>query len=175
MDKTVNDLDVWLDDMANASLPGGVAAGALAGAMGAALIAKAGRVSLRHGTPNAAVADMVTTADDGRRHLAHLVQADVEAYRKVLHQEGAEAWLAATQVPVQLAEISHALLGQLHRVCLECWPGVAVDLEIGIDLLEVARASGLRAARENISYLESGPAADGQRHRLAALAKEIET
>ena len=67
MIETVNDLNVWLDGMAGAALPGGVAAGALAGAMGAALIAKAGRVSMRHSTPEAAVADMVAIAERGRR------------------------------------------------------------------------------------------------------------
>jgi len=175
MDKTVNDLDTWLNDMASAALPGGVAAGALAGAMGAALIAKAGRVSMRHSTPEAAVADMVAIADRGRRELARLVQADVDAYRKVLRQRSVATWLAATGVPLQVAEISHSLLGQLHRLCAECWPGVAVDLEIGIDLLEVARAAGLRAVRENLPYLESSPEADGQRRRLAALAEEMET
>ena len=175
MSETVNDLDVWLDDMAGAALPGGVAAGALAGAMGAALIAKAGRVSLRRGTPEGAVADMVAIADSGRRELMRLVQADVDAYRKVLHKQGLTAWLAATGVPLQVAEISHKLLGQLDRLCQECWPGIAVDLEIGIDLLKVARAAGLIAARDNLSYLESRPEADGLRRRLEALAEEVET
>jgi formiminotetrahydrofolate cyclodeaminase len=174
VDRTANDLDVWLNDMAGAALPGGVAAGALAGAMGAALIAKAGRVSLRHGTPQAAVADMVALADEGRRELAHLVQADVDAYRKVLQQRSVATWLAATGVPLQVAEISHRMLGQLDHLCQGCWPGVAVDLEIGIDLLKAARAAGLRAARENLSYLESRPEADGQRRRLVALAEEVE-
>lgn len=172
MDKTVNDLDVWLDNMASGSLPGGVAAGALAGAMGAALIAKAGRVSLRHDTAEAAVANMVAIADAGRRELARLVQADVDAYRKVLRQQSVAAWLAATGVPLQVAEICDRLLGQLDRLCAECWPGVAVDLEIGVDLLEIARAAGVRAARANLSNLESQPEADGQRRRLAVLEKE---
>jgi formiminotetrahydrofolate cyclodeaminase len=174
MNVTVNDLDVWLDDMAGASLPGGVAAGALAGAMGAALIAKAGRVSLRHGAPETALAGMIAFAEEGRRELGRLVQADVEAYRKVLKQESVAAWLAATGVPLQVAEVSHELLGQLERLCQECWPGVAVDLEIGIDLLKAARAAGLRAVRENLSYLESKPEAEGQRRRLSALVEEIE-
>jgi formiminotetrahydrofolate cyclodeaminase len=169
----MNDLDRWLDDMAAAALPGGVAAGALAGAMGAALIAKAGRVSLRRGTPQAAVADMVAVADKGRHELMRLVQADVEAYRKVLQERRVSAWLEATGVPLQVAEISHTLLGQLDRLCEECWPGIAVDLEIGIDLLEAARAAGLRAARENLAFLEMKSEADGLRRRLEALIQEV--
>lgn len=160
--------------MAGAALPGGVAAGALAGAMGAALIAKAGRVSRKRGTPEMAVTDMVAIADAGRRELMCLVQADVDAYRKVLVEKGVSAWLAATGVPLQVAEISHRLLGQLHRLCEECWPGIAVDLEIGIDLLEVARAAGLRAARENLSFLETRSEAEDLRRRLEALILEVE-
>ncbi|MBN1660662.1 MAG: cyclodeaminase/cyclohydrolase family protein [Anaerolineae bacterium] len=170
----MNDLDIWLDDMANAALPGGVAAGALAGAMGAALITKAGRVSLRRGTPEAAVADMIAAAEEGRRELAHLVQADVNAYRQVLRQRNVATWLAATEVPLQVAEISHRMLGQMDRLCQACWPGVAADLEIGIDLLKASRAAGLRAARENLSYLQSRPEADGLRRRLVALTEEVE-
>jgi formiminotetrahydrofolate cyclodeaminase len=160
MIKSVGELSVWLDDMADQPLPGGVSAAALAAAMGAALCAKAARVTLRQGDVNdgdrATWEAIVDRASEGRSALVRLVEADQQAYQAVLDivdpVTSIRIWQAATEVPVEVAEASQSLLAE--RAFLEgvCWSSVRVDLDVGLRLLEVGLYAGLRAAEANLAW-----------------------
>ena len=152
-------LSGWLDDMAVHPLPGGVSAAALASAMGAALCAKAARVTLQrrpqddtnHRTDLVALVD---SARDNRLALVRLAAEDEQVYRAVLdageQASRDRAWQAATEVPIGVAEISQSMLAGLATLENVCWPSVRVDLEIGIGLLEAGVQAGLRAAEANL-------------------------
>jgi formiminotetrahydrofolate cyclodeaminase len=152
----VKDLEAWLDDLSAKPLPGGVAAAAVAAAMGSALMAKAARVTLRQQRrPNAgrtALEAVLDLAQARRAELLELATADEQAYRAVLEPSGAadEAWRAATEVPIRVAEACHSLLDQMPAILGLCWPPVRTDLEIGGWLLEIGARAGVAAAESNV-------------------------
>jgi len=172
----VTNWEVWLADVSNRTLPGGVAVGALAAAMGAALAAKAIRVTLARGrlSPDERQAFEAAAGAmrEGQVALLGLVEADQEAFRRVLSvgkgpvgvgkgpvgagkgpvagDERRDAWLAATDVPIRVAETCRDLLGQLSSLHESCLPVVLVDVEIGTHLLLAGLDTGVRAARANL-------------------------
>jgi formiminotetrahydrofolate cyclodeaminase len=157
----IQDLESWLHDVANESLPGSVAAAAIAAAMGAALIAKAIRVTLQRQTLNASdrvgLEATLGQAQRQQRELVRLAEADEEAYREVLDKErlptDAPARRAArqraTETPMRLAERCQSLLSNLPQVLETCWPAVRSEAKTGGWLLEVGVRAGLLAAEIN--------------------------
>ncbi len=157
----------WLHNMSERPLPGGVSAAALAAAMGAALLAKTARVSLRKqdmsAEDRATMQAMLDVASQQQQILFNLVKADEEAYRAVLAarvlaarghpdplQPKAEPWHRATEVPVCVAEACHLLLKQLPGLEELCLPIVRPDLDIGRWLLDTGLRTGLLAAKSNL-------------------------
>ena len=144
----MNDLNVWLEDLSSKSLPGAVAAAAVSAAMGAALIAKAARITLdKHhldGAPRDTIQALWDLAERQRPLLVDLAHADNRAYRAVLNTRSlaasaparTEAWLQATETPIRLAEECQKLVEHSAPLLDTCWPAVCPDPEIGIWLLE---------------------------------------
>jgi formiminotetrahydrofolate cyclodeaminase len=179
----MQDVSAWLDEMARRPLPGGVAAAALAGAMGAALLAKAARVARRHSAPDdgamagdtmQALPASAARAGAQQRRLLRLCGADSEAYRRAIAGEGRGAWQVAVDVPLQVAEAAACVRADVAAVRCHAGPAVAVDLDIAARLLEVAYFAGQLAARENLGHIEPGPAADALAARLTSLTQEVE-
>ncbi len=172
----MRDLETWLNEMSARPLPGGVAAAAVAAAMGAALIAKALRVTLNRqqfAAPDRAVLKEtlhLTQAQQGA--LFRQADADVEAYRAVLDTRclaasdpaRRRAWQSATEAPVAVAEACRLLLDRLPGVVPQCWSGVCVDFEIGSQLLQAGMRAGILAAEANLSL--GGAAVDGGPFRI---------
>jgi formiminotetrahydrofolate cyclodeaminase len=164
----VTEFEAWLGEMATKPLPGGVAAAALAAAMGAALAAKAVGVAQTQGAHAAWV------------ELVDLAAADAAAYQGVLDSrhlpDGAEArreaWQQATDLPLSLAETCRRLLAELPRLKEAMVAEVAVDLEIGRKLLEAGAEAGILAARENLRAWGAHSAAAPYQRRLAVLSGE---
>jgi len=177
----MRDLETWLNEMSARPLPGGVAAAAVAAAMGVALIAKALRVTLNRQQPAASDrAVLVETLNlTQAQHVAlfHQADTDVEAYRAVLDTRSLaasdparrRAWRSATEVPIAVAEACRLVLDRLPGVVPHCWSGVCVDFEIGSQLLQAGMRAGVLAAEANLSL--GGAAVDGGlfRVRLEAL------
>lgn len=122
----MNDLEAWLDEMVDAPLPGGLAAAAVAAALGAALVAKVGRIVLaRPGLPagvRAAVEPLAALAQAERRGLLALAAADVEAYRAVL-SDPADGPGDAQALPSHHPAPRDARQGR--RRCPSAWPSDA--------------------------------------------------
>lgn len=178
-----NGLEMWLDDLASESLPGGVSAAAVGSAMGAALLAKAVRVTLGRGTLDLGVGLMLekiaTQARVERAELLELAEADIEAYRAVLDaQTGTadilqqrNAYLTATEIPIRVAEACYGLLGSASAMREVCRSTVHVDLDIGRWLLEVGMRAGLAAAESNLSASGEGDARNALQRRIDALTQ----
>jgi len=177
----VTNLEPWLEEMSTQSMPGGVAACALAAAMGAALIAKALRVSLRREmyaeTDRAAMTAVFHTAEAERASLARLAEADVQAYRAVIDTRSrpagdpdrGRAWQAAIEVPLAVSEACYRLLDDLGGVLCQCWPGVCIDYEIGSELLRAGARGGRLAAQANLKEWGEDQQATPFRVRVEAL------
>ena len=180
----MNAFDAWLDDLATQALPGGVAAAAVAAAMGAALIAKVTRLTLRRqplsGSEQRRLASLIDLASQGMDELQRLAEEDARAYRQVLRaatlpEEDAErrlAWQQATDVPLRVAEVCQELLLPLDLLADRCWPAVGIDLQIGRRLLAAGRESGLEAAEENLHAWAEGGDAQGFGSRIRVIRGE---
>ena len=173
--------------MSTRPLPGGVAAAAVAAAMGAALIGKALRVTLNRqqleGSERAILEETLSLTQSQQGALYRQAGADVEAYRAVLDTRSLapsdparrRAWESATEVPVAVAEACRLLLDRVPGVVSQCWSGVCVDFEIGSQLLEAGMQAGVLAAEANLSL--GGAAIDGSpfRARIEALLRADQT
>lgn len=177
----VRDFGIWFNDLSTKPLPGAVAAAAVAAAMGAALIAKAARITLRRQRLDSASRDAVQAlwdlADRQQAALLQLADADEHAYRAVL-QTGSlpssspartTAWLQATETPIRVAEVCHSLLERSSPLLDTCWPAVCPDPEIGVWLLEAGMRAGLTAAQSNIEVCGDTPEARALQLRIGAL------
>jgi formiminotetrahydrofolate cyclodeaminase len=171
----------WLSRLATRPLPGGVTAAALAAAMGAALVAKAMRITAASqsvvSSEQEMMEEILVLADVNQSELLRLARADEEAYRTVLNTRGLpaldparnQAWKMATEVPVQLAETCGALLGRLPDLLNMCRPSVLVDMQVGGWLLDSGKRAGVRAAEVNLQAWGDQAQAKVFRSRLDAL------
>jgi formiminotetrahydrofolate cyclodeaminase len=161
--KTVGDL--LRDFSAPSPTPGGGSAAALAGAVGAALLAMvAGMNKTRRGEveDRAALEQALPSLLGLRDRLAALVDEDtlaydavVAAYRlpKATDAEKAArkaaihgAMLAATTTPLETVRACAEALGHAPTVAAHGNPAAASDIRVGMGLL----LAGLRGARENV-------------------------
>jgi formiminotetrahydrofolate cyclodeaminase len=177
----MKEFNAWLKDLSTKSLPGAVAAAALAAAMGAGLVAKAARVTLRRGAvsgaTHTALQEVIDLADRQQDALVRLAEADDRAYRAVLEARSGraapslqrEAWLQATEVPLRIAEICRSLVEHSSPWLDACWPAVRPDLKIGLWLLETGIRAGLEAAESNVGFCGDTPAAESLQLRIDVL------
>jgi formiminotetrahydrofolate cyclodeaminase len=175
------DFERWLNDLSTQPLPGGVAAAAVASAMGGALVAKATRLTLRRQLAAGADArDLQVLLDLAAAQQAALLRLagdDERAYSALLETrplgeaspERHSAWREATEVPLRVAEACHALIGHLTGLHGLCWPPVQPDLQAGIWLLETGRRTGLLAAQKNLEAWGEGQDGNALRARIEAL------
>ena len=155
------DFEHWLDEMATQPLPGGVAAAATAAALGAALVAKTGRIALQRMPTSAqrrtALLATIQAAESARTDLLDLAGTDVRVYRAWLQSRRLlagdplreRALQQAIAVPARIAEKCQALLETSQPLVADCDAAICVDLEVGRWLLETGRRAGSLAAGEN--------------------------
>ncbi len=176
--------DAWLTDLSTQPLPGGVAAAAVAAAMGAALVAKSIRMTLRtravEGPDRLWLEETLALSGEQRTALLRLADADEEAYGAVLRLKGAaarsaagrQAWEAAIDVPLQVAEACRPLVGRLPRLRALCKPALRSDLETGGWLLEAGSKAALLAARSNVDILGKDAGTEPFWARIEALTED---
>jgi formiminotetrahydrofolate cyclodeaminase len=149
--------------------------------MGAALVAKATRVTLQRqavdGATHIALQAVFDLAGRQQAALMSLADADERAYRAVLgigsmpasSPAQNEAWLQATEVPIRIAEACRSLLENASPLLDRCWPAVRPDLQTGLWLLETGIRAGLAAAESNIGFCGGAPEAESLQLRIDAL------
>ena len=140
----------FLDELAaRTPVPGGGGAAALTGALAAGLVAMAARFSARQ-LPEAG--DLADQADELRRRVAGLAEADARAYTSVLEalrlpgeagprraDQRREALLGAAVVPLEIAEIGARVAQLAVRVAEAGNPNLRGDAVTGA-LLAAASA-----------------------------------
>ncbi len=177
----MREFSTWLKNLSTKPLPGAVSATALVAAMGAALVAKAIRITLRRqavdGATRTALQAVFDLADREQDALIHLAEADEHAYRAVLEAKARpaspsvqrEAWLQATEVPIRIAETCRSLVEASSPWLDHCWPALCPDLQIGLWLLEAGVSAALVAAESNIGFCGDTPQAKSLQLRIDAL------
>jgi formiminotetrahydrofolate cyclodeaminase len=181
----VKDLETWLCNMIARPVPGGVAAAAVAAAMGAALLAKAARVTMER--QSLATADRENLeaafglAQAQSAGLLRLASADEAAYQMVLDtrllapQASArrQAWRVASESPIRMAEACQTLLDSLSEISELCWQDVRADLNAGGRLLEATVRICVLAAESNLRAGEVGSGAGSLQGRIDALREGL--
>jgi formiminotetrahydrofolate cyclodeaminase len=169
LDLTVS---AWLEELGERGpAPGGGSAAAMAGAMGAALIAMAARLSNDSWPEAGGVAAQATAL---RSRLAELAQADAEVYTEALRviDEAADipadrrdyelglAFERAAEIPLTIAATAAdvALLGAAARERVE--PAVQADLDAAIALASAAAQAGARLVEVNLAATKEDPRVD---------------
>jgi formiminotetrahydrofolate cyclodeaminase len=184
MEEFMKEFDAWLNDLSAEPVPGGVAAAAVAGAMGAALVTKSIRATLKRPTRTEAdiksLQTVLVLAGEQQTTLLQLADADEKAYAAVLELEGPrprsaaewQVWRAAIEIPIQVSETCQLLLAPLPYLRTICMPVLQPDLQTGAWLLEAGMRAGLVAAESNLSMLGDGDPVRTLRARMDALRKD---
>jgi glutamate formiminotransferase/formiminotetrahydrofolate cyclodeaminase len=155
-------LRAFSDDLStDAPVPGGGSAAAYAGAMGAALAAMVARISMKK-APSDDLKSFIEETDNLRSDFLRLVDDDSAAYARVaeamklprktddekrVRQERMQAaLLAASRVPLEVAETARRLLHACERGVASASPMTASDIGVGALMAETA----LRGAALNV-------------------------
>jgi formiminotetrahydrofolate cyclodeaminase len=170
--------------------PGGGSASALAGAVGASLLAMVSALPrTRHGSDDdrAVLGGLRDVLISARDRLATLVDEDATAYGEVVasyrlpkgtDEERAARTAAvqravrrATDVPLEVMRTCATAVAAAREVAARGNPSAASDVRVGLELL----LAGLRGARENVAInlggLADPAAADALRAEAAALSE----
>lgn len=180
----VQDFEPWLKAMTMKPLPGGVAGAALVAAMGAALCAKAARITLQRQARAGSDPDQIEVAlsrsQAQQPELLRLADADAQAYRAVLATRGlatrdparSRAWQEATEVPLRVAEACRSLRDEILGLGSAHWADIAADFEIGLSFLETATRACLLAVESNLQAWGDHPEVQALRLRVDAVQEE---
>jgi formiminotetrahydrofolate cyclodeaminase len=159
-----------------APTPGGGAAAALAGAMGAALVGMVGRVTAGRDPSLAAKASAVVAgADDLGERLGGLAEEDMSAYRDVIEarRRGGDAMdralARATEIPMGIAAASRDVLSLAETLAPLARPSALSDLAVASALAWAALESGALTARANLAEMADTDLARRSEHELSDL------
>jgi methenyltetrahydrofolate cyclohydrolase len=191
-DKSLNDI---LDAFASSDpTPGGGSAAALAGALGASLLAMvAGLPKTKTGTP--AERQALDAAREailgGRRDLIALIDRDAAAYDLVVaayrkpkgtDEEKAarttaiqHAMRVATEVPVETVRACAAVIDHARAVAQYGNPSARSDVAVGIQTLMVAVQSAMFNVETNIGSLKDAAAVEQITENLRALQRTMQS
>lgn len=172
----------FLDRLASpAPTPAGGAATALAGALGAALVAMACRVTARR-DPTSVAPQLEVEAEALRARLTALVQEDADAYTAVIEARRAvdderpravrAALARATEIPVEIARAASRVLALCDRLVPAARASTVSDLGVAVSLAAAALEGAALTARVNLRDLDDAALASRTRATLATLLEE---
>lgn len=162
--------------------PGGGSAAAIAGALGAALVAMAGRVTAARDASATDAAAIADEADAIRRDLLVLADEDARAYTQVIaarrrpEPERGPALAAAIEgaidVPARLAAASGRALALCERIAPAARASTLGDLHVAALLAHAGLRAGVLTARVNLADVADAARRRTLAERLEALADE---
>ena len=132
-------------------VPGGGSAGALTGALGAALISMVAQYSLGRNSSKKVeqkILKVLRESEKIRKRLLELVDLDAEAYLKVVKarkgslKQKKAALKHAREIPQELCRLSYKAVNLLPQLVKKGNPYLQSDLEIALEMLWAAYASG---------------------------------
>jgi glutamate formiminotransferase/formiminotetrahydrofolate cyclodeaminase len=176
-------LRAFSDDLSAATpVPGGGSAAAYAGAMGAALAAMVARITLKKERSDE-LESYIEETDNLRADFLRLVDDDSAAYARVAlamklprktdeeKQERQErmqaALLAASRVPLEVAETARRLLGACERGIATASPMTASDIGVGALMAETALRGAAMNVMINLASLDDAA-------QVKALSEELD-
>lgn len=170
-------VDAFLAALASsAPVPGGGAAAALGGALGAGLVGMVSRVTAeRDPSTREAMTSITSAADQLRERLAALMGEDMEAYRGLLRTRKREpgsvsveaAMMRATEVPLGVVRASRDVLALCARTAPRARASALSDLGVAAALAWGALDAAALTVRTNLRDLR-----DDERRRAAAAELE---
>jgi len=162
-------LDLWLDQLAGAApTPGGGSAAALAGALGASLVAMVSRLTVgrkAYATVEAEFREITDRADSLRMELRRLVEDDAAAYDRVgaayklpkdrpSRQETIDAaLLEAARIPCRVARLATDVAGLARRAAEAGNQNAASDAAVAAALALASCRGGAHNVEINIAAL----------------------
>lgn len=176
-------IEGFLERLASATpAPAAGAAAALAGAMGAALVAMACRVTARRDAPSEKPAGVEREAEALRARLTTLVEEDAGAVAAVIAARRAPdaarpaatraALLAATEVPVEIARAAGRVLALCARLAPNARASTVSDLGVAGMLAAAVLDGATLTARVNLRGLDDATFRSRTEAALVALAEE---
>jgi len=155
----------FIDRVASrAPTPAAGSAAAHTGALAAALVV----MSCDCSRPTPRLRELRLKAERLRDGLTRLIEADSQAFRSVLDGGGEEALKLATDVPVQICELSSQLWAIAALAAHHCDKKVSSDCAGGRRLAEAARDIAAETARANLPLISDGSFRSQIARRLAA-------
>ncbi|MCP9446912.1 MAG: glutamate formimidoyltransferase [Nitrospira sp.] len=158
--------------------PGGGSVAAYVGALAASL----GMMGARLGGHRDKEQDLTHL----QQRLYRLVQSDADAYGKLMEacnipkhdpnrqQAIADALHQATEIPLEIAELSCQVCRSLHEIGRSAKPLVRSDLTVGIQMAVAAAASAIVTARENINRQRNQSIRESEAGRIARAEQNLE-
>ena len=179
-------IEAYLAALASAApAPGGGSAAALAGALGAALLAMVCRVTAKHDADAAPLAALADEADRARHRLTALAADDARAYASVIAARRAPAaersaavqtaLRRATEVPLDLVGESVKVLALCDRITRVARISTLGDLSVAAILAHGALQAGAVTARINLVGITDSDVTGAIGRRLDALVAEGRT
>lgn len=121
-----------------------------------------------------------------QRRLHRLVQSDADAYGKLMEacnipkhdpnrpQAVSDALHHATEIPLEIAELSCRVGRSLHEIGRSAKPLVLSDLTVGIHTAVAAAASAIVTARENVNRQRNQSIRESQASQVARAEQNLE-
>ena len=176
IDKTVGDL---LDAFAApVPAPAGGSASALASAVGASLLLMVARLPGTRAETNEdrrLLTAAVQSLSDLQRQLAGAVDADADAYARVISARGEakqEALLAAIEVPLQVMRWSAGALGHAKVIAAHCHRSTSSDVRVGVGLLRAGFEGARSSAIDNLRRISNRTYVDATGKDIERLSAE---
>lgn len=187
-------LQPWIDDLASAApTPGGGAAAAMCGALGAALVSMVARLTAgrpRYASVAETVQSTLSASELLRRELSDLAEADATAFgavaaayrlpkstgeQQVMRQAAIQAaLLVATEVPLRIAEVALSVL-TLARTMAEIGNRtVRSDAGAAALMSQAALRAALLNVDENLRNLADGTQRALFVDRVAAVTQDVD-
>lgn len=158
--------------------PGGGSVAAYVGALAASLGIMGARLGGRQ--------DKEHDLTHLQQRLHRLVQSDADAYAKLVETSNipqqdpnrqpavADALHHATEIPIDIAELSCQVGRSLHELNRSAKPPVRSDLTVGIQMAIAAAASAILTARENLKHQQNQRVKESQSSRITRAEQSLE-
>lgn len=174
----------FLDDLASAAaIPGGGSSAALAGAIGAGLVAMVCRVTIKyqHDLSADALGQAALRADELRRGLMGLIDLDGESFKRVIEAnktKNAEAiqsaLIFATETPLRTAALCEQALALAASIKDKTRSSAQSDLKVGALLAQAGLRGAVVTAESNFRDLHDDKFVAAQQVRIAQMLAQAE-
>lgn len=174
----------FLDDLASAAaIPGGGSSAALAGAIGAGLVAMVCRVTIKYQPDTAADAlgQAALRADELRRELMNLIDLDGESFQRVIEANRTKkpeaiqaALIFATETPLRTAALSGQALALAASIKDKARLSAQSDLKVGALIAQAGLRGAIVTAESNFRHIHDDKFVASQRALIAQMVSQAE-